>query len=131
MASTLNLDLRSSFIKERSKYWLTVDQINFSLSDDTLALVYLSQLSELQSILASAGEKSVEQYVAAMEMEKLTDDFWTAVAKVTKEREEKMKAERKTTEKDGEKDGEKEMVLRFKTGDAAKTWAGFRKMHPI
>ena len=100
--------------------------------DAILRYVYLNQLEEVQATLASWGERTVEFFVAAQEMEALTEDFGVAVKRVRRELEEKRKDKKK--QKEREKNETKEKVddqrfKEFKGGDAAKMWAKFRQMH--
>lgn len=88
MGPTLNLNLQSSVIAEQSKKWLTFDQIVHSPLDGTLMYVYGSQLRELLSTLQFSGERTVEQFVAAEEMQALTNAFWLIVDRVKIEQEE-------------------------------------------
>ena len=117
MAPILDLDLPPSSTAERSEKWLTIQQVNESPLDAILRYVYLDQLEELQTTLAVWGERTVEHFIAAEEMQALTEDFWIAVARVRREQEEKRKEE------------EKKNLPEFKGGEAAKMWAKFRQMH--
>ena len=117
MAPILDLDLPPSSTAERSEKWLTIQQVNESPLDAILRYVYLDQLEELQTTLAVWRDRTVEYFLAAEEMQALTDDFWIAVGRVRREQEEKRK-----------EDGKKSL-LEFKGGEAAKMWAKFREVH--
>ena len=91
MGPVLDLGLQSSTIAEQSKKWVKFLQVDLCPLDGTVKYVYQTQLEELLSILESSGDRTVDQFVAAEEMQALTDAFWLAVVKVKREEEEKRK----------------------------------------
>lgn len=142
-ALSLNIKNTTSCLKEKSEKWLTRNQIDHSNLEPIVRQVYLSQLEELQSMLAVAGERSVDQFVAAEEMHELTTAFWLAVRRARLEKEAKAKAKwekkakrvekaKKGVEgkgKDGEAAAEEDtanVIGTFRGGEAAATWRAFR-----
>jgi hypothetical protein len=114
MGPALNLNLQSSAIAEQSKKWLIFQQIDLAPLEGTLKYVYQTQLEELHSILESSGDRTVEQFVAAEEMQALTTDFWLAVVRSKREEDEKRK--------------EAWASSKVKGSEAAEKWKTFRRM---
>ena len=84
MPAQLSLSIDKKAKSADDHTWLTLRDVNDSPLDFASKFVYLKQLDELQTKLASYDECSVEYFVTTQSLEELTVDFWAAV-QITKQ----------------------------------------------